>query len=118
MLTIAKFGEFQKAQSATQQALEWVQHEGASGRGGETLSLSIAHSSIKLTIAGQYSEGGKNYWESPAVLNSAILRVIARNRRQIYDEAVALLKADELAKLAAAKDEIAQITAAIESAAA
>ncbi|WP_303758383.1 hypothetical protein [Sphingobium yanoikuyae] len=117
-LGIAKFTQFQKAQRDTAEAKEWLAHIGARGRGNDTLQLSHAHCSMKLTIAGQYTEGGKNYWESPACLNSALLSVIIRKRDELLAEAVELLKSRETSALIDAKSEIDAINAAIEAAAA
>ena len=117
-LTLSKFADFQKAQRATRDAQEWMSHIGARGRGNDVLAISIAHCSIQLTIAGQYTDGGKNYWESPSELNAAILRVICKRRDEILSDAIGLMKADVDAKLVAAKDEIAAVNAAIEQAAA
>ncbi|ATP19769.1 hypothetical protein BV87_16110 [Sphingobium yanoikuyae] len=73
---------------------------------------------MKLTIAGQYTDGGKNYWESPSCLNSALLSVIIRKRDELLAEAVELLKSRETSALIDAKSEIDAINAAIEAAAA
>lgn len=116
-LSLNKFGEFQKAQRATQEAQEWIGHIGARGRESDVLSISVAHCSIKLTIAGQYTAGGTNYRESPASLNGALLRVICKRREELLAEAVALLKAEEAEKLVAAKSEVAAINEALEIAA-
>jgi len=115
---LEKFKRFQESQRATNEAQAWVAHIGARGRGGDVLSLSAAHSALKLTVAGQYTDGGKNYWESPAVLNAALLSVIISRRSDILSEALALLKARETEALIAAKDEIAAVNSIIEQAAA
>ena len=68
---------------------------------GDAFSISKAHSTIKLTRAGQQSCGGKNYWESPATLNDAILTVLIRRQKELIAEAIAELRERERVALVA-----------------
>lgn len=120
-ISLGKFAQFQKRQQETNEAVRWRAHIGAEGRhstgGRERLALSPAHSSVKLTVAGQYYDGGQNYWESPGALNDALRTVICRRQAELLDEAIAVLKAREAEALLEAKQEILAVNAALEAAA-
>lgn len=77
----------------------WLNHIGKRGRGNDVLSLSIAHATVKLVVAGQYSEGGQNYWDSPKALNVLLLKYVHEN----FDAIRAAIAADMLASEEAAR---------------
>lgn len=120
MASMAKFEAYKKAAQQTAEATRWVAHNNAEGRrwsgNQDILRLSPAHSSIKLVIAGQYSEGGQNYWDSPKPFNVAIMSVIVDQFDALAQAALAKLKDAEAEALIAAKGEVdeaaAEITAA------
>lgn len=61
----------------------WLNHIGRKGRGSDVLHLSKVHAAIKLVVAGQYSEGGTNYWDSPKAFNALLLKYIHDNFDEI-----------------------------------
>lgn len=78
-----KYAEHQKIKNENASVRDWLGHIGKSGRGSDTLHLSIAHESVKLCIAGQYTTGGENYRDSPAAFNALLLRYIHDNFAEI-----------------------------------
>ncbi|WP_025091475.1 hypothetical protein [Brucella intermedia] len=115
--------KWQAYQTAKQHRLEaegWIKHIGAKGRHYDgktaTLGLSRVHASVKLTVAGQYSEGGNNYRESPAPFNKMLIEVIHDNFSEIRDEVLKRLRAIESAALIEAKTEVETALSDIEKA--
>ena len=72
-------------------------------RNGVLCGISSAHceGKIKLVRAGQFSTGGKNYWDSPQALNDEIKEYVIVNFNEIYPE---LLKSLESKRSAALQD--------------
>lgn len=114
-LTLTHFTVFQKRQRETAEAQEWLKHIGARGRDADILILSPAHCVLKLVVAGQYVASGKNYWDSPAAFNAALIAEIISRRSELFAAAVQRLKDAESKALTGAKAEIDAISAAIAS---
>lgn len=115
-----KWQAYQNAKQRRSEVEAWIKHIGATGRrhssGTDILSLSPAHAVVKLVVAGQYSEGGQNYWDSPKSFNSVLLDVIHDNFDELRDQVLKRLKASESAALIDAKAEVAVAMSDIEKA--
>lgn len=105
-----KWKIYEDAKRAKREAAEWLSHIGANGRtyAGNTdvLGLSIAHANLKMVIAGQYSEGGQNYRDSPTSFNAALLSVIHEDFENLSKRALAKLVETETQALIEAKTEV------------
>ncbi len=89
--------DYEKAKQAHKDAVKWINLLGVKGRNKEVFRLSEVHSSIpKLVIAGQFTTGGTNYWDSPSDLNKALLLVIHNNSTILLAEAMAILVEKEV----------------------
>ena len=75
------------------------------GNRGKGKLGSIVEARVGLTVYHQYSDGAKNYHESPAALNEALQEVLKRHHAALIEEAIAdlELKAEAAAKLAVAE---------------
>ena len=75
------------------------------GTSGKGALGSIVKAQVGLTVYHQYSDGNKNYHDSPAGLNEALQAVIKRHHAALIEEAIADLerKAEAAAKLAVAE---------------
>ena len=93
---MSKYDEYVKRQQEVSDAESW-QNLPRSKNGNSLFKMSPAHCEIKLMRCGQHLSGGQNYWDSPKVLNAAILEVIAADPA-VIDEAIHNMK--ELARLA------------------
>ncbi|WP_407976136.1 hypothetical protein ACJKIH_03165 [Brucella pseudogrignonensis] len=115
-----KWQAYQNAHKKRVEAERWLKHIGAKGRyydgKTETLSLSQAHASFKMTVAGQYDAGGNNYRESPSSFNSKMLAVIHDKFEELRDEVMRRLAEDETTALKDAKSEVQAVLADIEKA--
>lgn len=113
-LNFANFSAWQNETARLAEARTWLAHNGKQGRGSDILRLSPAHCSApQFTFAGQYSEGGKNYWESPKEFNQAMQTVILRRFSELAEEAIGLLEKQTAASLVKAEGEVASVQAAI-----
>lgn len=101
-----KYEAYQKTKRGNAEVRTWLNHIGQKGRGTDVLKLSIAHANVKLVVAGQYSEGGTNYWDSPKEFNALLLKYIHDNFDEIRAAIVAEMEASEAAAKTATKDEL------------
>lgn len=114
---MAKFTEWQKKSAELRLVQEWLAHIGRHGRESDVLRISPAHCrSPAFTIAGQYSTGGKNYWESPDQFNEAMKAVILKRFKELAEEAVSALEGEAATTLVAAECEVKTIQLAIDEA--
>lgn len=105
-VTLTAYNNYRAAAARRREAEKWMCHIGKHGHGSDVLRISAVHSSIKLTIAGQYTEGGQNYWDSPEVLNKALVGAILKHWDIISTAAVAALQGEENKALVAADAEV------------
>ena len=96
-----KYDAYLKIKRDNAEISTWLNHIGKKGRGTDVLSLSPVHAAIKLVVAGQYSEGGRNYWDSPTAFNALLLKYIHDN----FDEIRAAIEAQMRASEEEAKNE-------------
>lgn len=105
-----KWKIYEDAKRAKREAADWLSHIGKKGRVHDghvdILELSIAHANLKLVIAGQYSNGGQNYHDSPKSFNAALLSVIHDDFDNLSKRAMAKLVEAETQSLIDAKGEI------------
>lgn len=101
-----KWKAYRDAVARRSEADDWLAHIGKRGRGSDILNLSSVHASLKLVIAGQYQEGGKNYWDSPESFNKAMLTIIHREFAALSSCALDELKRVEKRALVEAKAEV------------
>ena len=92
-----KYDIYLKAKKIADSAQAWRNLIGKSAYLG-FFCLSDRHSSVKLTIAGQHSEGSQNYHECSKELGAEIASVIAEDNR-VIDRAIARLRLKEEAAL-------------------
>lgn len=117
-LSFSKFEAWQKESSKAREVLQWLNHIGQTGRStrssADVLNLSPGHCKApQFTIAGQYTEGGNNYWESPDAFNDAMQAVILSRFKELSGEAVALIEKRVAEALVSAADEVAAVQAAV-----
>lgn len=91
----AKLDNYFKAVRDRETAEKWVRMAKDSTRNGSSFSMSTAHSTMKLTRCGQYSEGGKNYWETETAFNDAMLQWIKQNLDVVQAGAIGIMKQKE-----------------------
>ena len=120
-LSFKRFQEWQKEAAILDGVRGWLSHIGATGRSfrGHTDILSLSPDHCKapsFTVAGQYTEGGTNYWDSPTAFNDAMKVVILRRFKELSAEALGLIEAGASEMLIAAKGEIAEVQMAIDRA--
>lgn len=116
-LSITKFAIWQEREAAISQARTWLNHIGNHGRGSDILRISPAHCKAgNFTLAGQYTEGGKNYWESPTVFDQAMKDVVISRFPELAAEAIARLEQEAAMTLIEAETEISAINEAIQQA--
>jgi hypothetical protein len=120
-LNLANFHLWQERQRELQEVTKWLEHIGKTGRSTrdhtDILRLSPGHcKSPSFSVAGQYDEGGQNYWDSPKAFDNAIKTVILSRFESLANEALTLLKEKADAALVASKPEIAALQMAIDEA--
>lgn len=96
-------------------AEDWLSHIGKRGR-NEYLALSPVHCKVAMMIAGQYSEGGNNYRESPSQFNAALIAVLVEQFPKISESVMERLRRRERVALIEAAGEIRDVSAAITAA--
>lgn len=101
-----KYEAYQKTKRDNAEINTWLAHIGKQGRGSDVLQLSSAHAAVKLVVAGQYSEGGANYWDSPKAFNVLLLKYIHDNFDQIRAAIVTEMIAAEYEAKIATKAEL------------
>lgn len=111
-----KYTTYLNCKKFREAAEQWLCHIGQHGRGSDVLALSPLHASIKLTVCGQYTEGGKNYWENPSEFGAAMLAVIHTEFSSIAEKAISLMREQEKQALASAASEISAVNAELASA--
>ena len=84
---MSKYDEYLKAKRDYEEAVEWNNLPHGQKYQNDKMDISTAHCELKLVRAGQQSQGGKNYWDSPKALNSVILETIS-TRDEIIDFAI------------------------------
>lgn len=92
-LSLQNFTAWQKECAKLEDVRTWLAHIGATGRSTrdhtDILRISPAHcANPNFTLAGQYYEGGPNYWPSPVPFNEAMGRVILRRFAELSAEAI------------------------------
>lgn len=113
-LAFTHFAKWQKHTELLNQARTWLAHIGKHGRGSDILQISPSHcKGLQFTIAGQYTEGGTNYWESPGAFNDAMKDVILASFTQLAKDAILLMEKRTDAALLNAKNEVAAVQNAI-----
>lgn len=113
-LSLANFTTWQKESGMLSEVRTWLAHIGKRGRGGDVLRLSPAHcKGIGFTVAGQYTEGGTNYWESSTAFNEAMKEAVLARFPELAAEAVAILEKKVAASLAKAEGEMVAVQDAI-----
>lgn len=90
-----KYEAYRSKKRENDEIREWLSHIGAKGRGKDVLSLSSAHANVKLVIAGQYSDGGTNYRDSPKGFNALLMKYIHDNFEDIRAVIVAEMEQAE-----------------------
>lgn len=117
-LSVSRFDEWKARSREERDAKEWLAHIGKHGRNNDdVLHISDAHcTSPKFTLAGQYTSGGQNYWESPKEFNSAIMAVIIERFSELSAEATQRMEVVSAQALIDAESQIADIHAAIQEA--
>ena len=105
---MSKIEDFKKAKGDINAARAWASKIGDKyygGTRGKGELGSIVTAQVGLTVYHQYSDGAKNYHDSPAGLNEALQAVIKRHHATLIEEAIAdlELKAEAAAKLAVAE---------------
>lgn len=111
-----KYAAYQNLKAAREQAAAWLAHIGKRGRGSDVLGLHPSQASIKLTICGQYTEGGNNYRDNPPEFGKALLEVILDDFSALAQKAIDRMQAAEKAALAAAESEINAVNASLSEA--
>ncbi|MGO4316677.1 hypothetical protein [Agrobacterium sp. MCAB5] len=101
-----KYTAYQTLKRDNAEVLTWLAHIGKKGRHTDVLSLSVAHATVKLVVAGQYSEGGQNYWDSPKAFNALLLKYVHDHFEEISAAIVSDMEAAEARAKAATKDEL------------
>ena len=89
-----KYDDYLASVSAREMAEEWNDLPNGHKYQNATMKISTAHCRISLVRAGQQSQGGKNYWESPGELNAVLLEVIAEDGT-VIERAIEKLKVRE-----------------------
>ena len=113
-LYLSNFTAWQKESDKIGRSKNWLAHIGKSGRCGDVLHLSPAHCTApKFVIAGQYTEGGTNYWNSPEEFNLAMQDAIMARFPELAAAAVAVLERKAADALIKAEVEVAAIQDAI-----
>ena len=105
---MSKIDYFKTAKRDVAEAKTWAGKIGDKyygGTSGKGELGSIVKAQVALTVYHQYSDGDKNYHDSPAGLNEALQAVIKRHHAALIEEAIAdlELKAEAAAKLAVAE---------------
>lgn len=112
-IELKAFAAYQQAAFRRHDAELWLAHIGARGRDSDTLRVSSAHCTVKLVVAGQYTTGGTNYWDSPEPFNKALIKVILKDWARISGAVVNLLREEERQLLVNAESEVSAAHAAI-----
>ena len=120
-MSLNRFTAWQDKSQKLAKVKEWLAHIGKTGRSTRDhtyiLRLSSAHCAApKFSIAGQYHEGGQNYWDSPKEFNEAMLEVVLSHFKEMADEAVRMLERRAAQALVEAEGEISAVQAAIDDA--
>ena len=105
---MCKIDDFKTAKRDVVEAKTWAGKIGDKyygGTSGKGELGSIVKAQVGLTVYHQYSDGDKNYHESPEGLNAALQTVIKRHHAALIEEAIGELerKAEAAAKLAVAE---------------
>lgn len=111
-----KYEAYQKTKRDNAEINTWLAHIGKQGRGSDVLQLSSAHAAVKLVVAGQYSDGGTNYWDSPKEFNALLLKYIHDNFDQIRAAIVSEMSAAEDEAKSATKAELEAALSALSAA--
>lgn len=91
-----KIKVWQNAKNAVQQAKSWQLLPSGPRYQNDSFSISIAHCKApQLVRAGQQSCGGKNYWETEADFNKAILEYLIGNWTTVYPEVIKMMEEKE-----------------------
>ena len=120
-MNLSNFQAWQARRAKLSEVRQWLAHIGKTGRSTRqhtyVLNISPAHCGApSFTVAGQYTEGGTNYWESPKPFNEAMKTVILARFTELSNEAVTLLERQTDEALIKAEGEIADIQTAINAA--
>ena len=120
-ISFEKFAVWQKEEAKLRDARQWLAHIGKTGRSTrnhvDILRISPAHCKpAKFTVAGQYTEGGNNYWESPDAFNDALMVIILQQFDGLSAAALVLLEKKVAEALVSAEDEAASVQEAIKAA--
>ena len=109
-----KYEQYVEAKRQRVEAEEWNDLPKSKHRyRNDSFKMYPAGGKISLMRCGQHSAGGKNYWDSPAGLNEAVLEVIA-NDPAITAAAIAILRKKEKAALLACTEWLDALNAKIE----
>jgi len=111
-----KYDRFTAIKKQNTDILDWLVHIGAKGR-NETLGLSVAHAKMKLVVAGQYSTGGQNYWDSPDAFNNLLLEYVHTHFAEIRSSIEKTMALRLKEARAATRDELLSALGEIEAAA-
>ena len=117
-LSLSNFAAWSERNDKLLRAREWLARIGKTGRSTrdatDILHISPAHCRApQFSIAGQYTTGGQNYWDSPGAFNDAIQTVILDHFTELAAEAMAFLQRQTDDALVKAESEIQAIQSAI-----
>ena len=112
---MSKFDEYKKAKACAEQARAWYSLLGKKyygGTRGQGELGRIVSTEASITIYYQHSDGDKNYHQSPEALNRELAAVLKRRQKELVEEALAALEANEKSAARQAAEEYQGLLAA------
>ncbi len=99
------YNNYQRTKKDFEEAKKWIDLDGKLGRDNKpAFRIGVEHCDIKLRRLGQFTTGGRSYWDSPHELNEAILKLILSDET-IISRALETLRARKNEALIACKAE-------------